>query len=1432
MVPFEMIKKIFVDLTSEGGKFFEQQEIQAATLKGQISNLTDAYQIMLSEMGKDSEGLLKTGVQGIRALFDNWENVVKILATVLAAYGAYKAVLISVVVWNKTLGLITMAKEWYAMGRAIGFGAANLILFDDGQKAVTATSRKMMTAVPWALALAALAAATAYLYTAYQNAHKLEKELNKIAGKNKGAADASALALQGLVERLKATTKGSKAYADVINEINNRYGDFLPNLLTEADGLAEIEKKLKGVTNAIYEKAKAQAYSEGISEIESDLSDEIKKAYESAYNAFTKKPLLGFTKYQVTKEEANKMVAEMFSSIRTSPELYKNSKQVGELINSIIFKYTNAKPTDVFASYKQFEGLISGVNEYAEALQKADGAQRSLFDSNNAMYGTTNNYDKEVSKINLAYEEQMRVIKNKVYMDDAEGKSKARLNDELNAQLDRMNKLVKVYTEFQQIDLVKKTEQDIATLKATGEEWFVKATELAESNQNFISFKPLKDETVFDYLKRIQDVYDDLYKQQQLISKGLLVPAITAANVPAQIAAIKEIARLLSFKLIDPKDKSDPEDKVTKELKRQFDIIKDAKAEYEKLKQIMSETDARKIVSAADRYKDVDVAKLEDAGMQGAVEDMIKKVSVRKSEAAKEFKQTLLGYLFDIKQDDMEKDVKRFIDNVNEAVNDYTKNFKLYEQLLEYTNDKDKAIKLSFGVDFNGEVDLETFLREEMEKLGKDTGMNLNVDLMSSKFKDLFPEKDLERVEKVLGTDKFKLLQSIFEKLQSVVQEGLKTDYNLVKSISDELNTMQDNSFQLETGTANIKISRVAQETQKAYASLAKKEKDIVDEIAQIKDEKLREEMKAKYEASKKFFVEEKDNIRKLQEEKLKSKADEIIKQSMTDKGLSGAFSEISDASYSELLKMRGVLKSLKDFTLPPELLTQIKAVGLSAEEFQKALNLAVKGSKDSVDERLFDKIAGSAKAAADGAVQLGDSLYSLGEATGDQDMMKFGDTLSSVGQVMGEVANLASAIVKGDPAAIIASVFSIATKFIEAEARHQAALKKLEAERLAVLREINLEMLKATLESKRSVTIFGTDNYTKALDAIRSYKASVTELNEALAGSSKRGLSLAARLGFSSAKGEIDAARKGLLGLYNITVTGAHHKSGLFGWGKGWYEENSILKEYKNLIDADGKLNLTLAKNILANREMKEDQKLALQNIIDLAEAGEDALSQMQDYLSSIFGELGNNVSDALVDAFVNGTNAAVAFGDSVEAVLENMIKDMAYAQFLQPIFAKASSAISDMQLDTSLTEEDKRKKTFAIMGDLFNGALSMQQAMNDYYEAAQKEGAKYGFNLFEKDKDSTSGGLAKGIAGITEDTADILASYVNAIRGDVSVSRGLLRELVEAAKGNSNVASQHLAHLKAIEANTGISAAHAVKIYDILDSVTKAGSGKKLNI
>ena len=91
MVSFTDVMKVLNRYTDEGGMFYDFQAKQAETLAGQLSNLTDAYDFMLNEIGKENQGILSGSISLVRSLFENWRAVSSTLTVVISTIGAYKA---------------------------------------------------------------------------------------------------------------------------------------------------------------------------------------------------------------------------------------------------------------------------------------------------------------------------------------------------------------------------------------------------------------------------------------------------------------------------------------------------------------------------------------------------------------------------------------------------------------------------------------------------------------------------------------------------------------------------------------------------------------------------------------------------------------------------------------------------------------------------------------------------------------------------------------------------------------------------------------------------------------------------------------------------------------------------------------------------------------------------------------------------------------------------------------------------------------------------------------------------------------------------------------------------------------------------------------------------------------------------------------------
>lgn len=92
-VGFPEVQKVIESLTGEGSKFDGLMEEQSKTISGQISNIEDAFDTMLNDIGKSQQGLISGTLDVTSTLIENWQTVLGILGSITAAYSVQKAIL-------------------------------------------------------------------------------------------------------------------------------------------------------------------------------------------------------------------------------------------------------------------------------------------------------------------------------------------------------------------------------------------------------------------------------------------------------------------------------------------------------------------------------------------------------------------------------------------------------------------------------------------------------------------------------------------------------------------------------------------------------------------------------------------------------------------------------------------------------------------------------------------------------------------------------------------------------------------------------------------------------------------------------------------------------------------------------------------------------------------------------------------------------------------------------------------------------------------------------------------------------------------------------------------------------------------------------------------------------------------------------------------
>ena len=92
MVLFQDVEAVLQRITSAGGIFYNMQEQQSETLKGQILNLKDSIELMLNDMGSSVDGVIKKVVSGLKWIIDHWKIFAMIIGPTITALLGMKAV--------------------------------------------------------------------------------------------------------------------------------------------------------------------------------------------------------------------------------------------------------------------------------------------------------------------------------------------------------------------------------------------------------------------------------------------------------------------------------------------------------------------------------------------------------------------------------------------------------------------------------------------------------------------------------------------------------------------------------------------------------------------------------------------------------------------------------------------------------------------------------------------------------------------------------------------------------------------------------------------------------------------------------------------------------------------------------------------------------------------------------------------------------------------------------------------------------------------------------------------------------------------------------------------------------------------------------------------------------------------------------------------
>lgn len=268
-------------MTAEGSKFGGLMEAQSKTITGQISNIKDAIEQMFNDLGKSQEGVINTGLGVVSTLVENWETVGKVLMTVVAAYGAYKAAVIVLTAIEKTRIAIGTAQAFLSLTKEVTSAKDAMLLFN------MATS-----ANPLGLLLGTLAAA-ATLFIAFGDSAKDASTMTDKFGEDAKKATSRVNSLLSVIDTLGEKTndqaKKSKVYKDAVNELASIYSEYgiqISKIKEDESNLVDVKNEEIQKSKELVEQIKLESAERNRANAISQLNEEYNKKVTDAQDAF------------------------------------------------------------------------------------------------------------------------------------------------------------------------------------------------------------------------------------------------------------------------------------------------------------------------------------------------------------------------------------------------------------------------------------------------------------------------------------------------------------------------------------------------------------------------------------------------------------------------------------------------------------------------------------------------------------------------------------------------------------------------------------------------------------------------------------------------------------------------------------------------------------------------------------------------------------------------------------------------------------------------------------------------------------------------------------------------------------------------------------------------------------------------------------------
>lgn len=910
------------------------------------------------------------------------------------------------------------------------------------------------------------------------------------------------------------------------------------------------------------------------------------------------------------------------------------------------------------------------------------------------------------------------------------------------------------------------------------------------------ALKPKAGDSYEKYMEMLSGNISDLEKKTKAFASGNKYSEKQLASYNKELEVTRTIYKALGGL---EKSSGNTKDPIAEQWKERTDLIDKAISSYDKWRKIEGDEAASQRVKSMPEFSFA----FDGKGVNLDLNDPSKayKYIQGQLDRSKEKQEDLyisLGIKIDKAGiDSAKKEVDDALKEIEKYISQTGEKWDLYKKLFNASGNKSLSMNIAFG----GEVSFKSIIDDFQSQLSealKKNGSNLSAfDVLGM---------DEEAVKSKFGDNEIlKLYQTIKSENEKIRAESVDNLSQMLSNYKDYAQKIKDIERNLQKDLADIESQRGQLGEEETDRLIAQRKKKANEDIASIEFEQFKQEINWE------LIFGDLDRVSKKVLEQVRQQL-QAFKNSNEYKNMAVDQKKVVDEALnniqSAIIDKGGLLGNL------PEQLDELRAAQEKLNEAQEEYNKSLQtGTKAEQEEALkkrniaaqgvqnaqvnvtksTDKTKQNLITLSDAITQLGSSsemsLSQIGSlASGFIDI--FTEAGNKIGGIIGAVFSLLDAIDKQGIDGFVGNIFkSIANVWVDIFEKF--SIPGLLGIDFGGDSDENLERDIEYLTQSNEDLKNALDNLSEKMD-----KASVTDASDIYEVQRENILKQQANT-LEAMQRSAAAYNNGFLG-----IGGSHSTNKKI-------DENMSASEWKRVSDIVGKSVSNAGQFFqLSSKQMAklaEEDTALYSKIKSLADDGyRNAAQYMDEYITyykqleelenaynekltnTSFDNIRNDFKNALLDMESDAEDFANNFEKMMQNAIVESLMAKKYNKLIQEwyeMFAKAMESGGGIDKQEQADLQNK-------WNNIVNQALAERDALK---EAMDWKGV------------SSSSGLSKGIQGITEDTANLLGSYLNGIRQDVSVKRALLEKLGNEIFPKYNIlAEQQLTQLRAIANNT----------------------------